>query len=197
MKRWLIHGVLLAATVSLAGFLSLLQAAEPTMLTGCLKSTGDGFTLTADGKLLELDGAVDFAKHEGHTVAVTGEQTGDSFVVASLEHVSTQCDEAKAAQAAAPRSDGGAIRDRDRGATADDQGGGKPDRELTARIRKAIVEDDSLSLYAHNIKIITRDGRVTLRGPVRSTEEKAAVVAKAEAAAGKSVTDELTVEPKR
>lgn len=195
MKRGFIYSMLLTATASFAGLPSSLQAADATMLTGCLESAGDSFTLIADGQRLELDGAVDFAKHEGHTVAVTGERTGESFVVASLEHVSTQCDAAKAAQAVAPRSDSGAIRERDSGATADDQGGGKADRELTARIRKAIVQDDSLSVYAHNIKIITRDGRVTLRGPVRSIQEKAAVVAKAEVAAGASVVDKLTVEP--
>jgi osmotically-inducible protein OsmY len=194
MKRWL-HSILLAAAAGVVALSSPLHAADATTITGCLESTGDHFTLAADGQRLELDGAVDFAKHQGHTVAVTGEKTGDSFVVASIEHVSTQCDAAKAAQAAAPRSDSGVVREHDGGATADDQGGGKADRELTARIRKAIVQDDSLSLYAHNIKIITQAGRVTVRGPVRSTQEKAAVVAKAEAAAGQSVVDELTVQP--
>ena len=53
------------------------------------------------------------------------------------------------------------------------------DRAITQKIRKAIVDDSSLSTYAHNIKIITQDGKVTLRGPVRSEDEKSNVEAKA------------------
>lgn len=80
--------------------------------------------------------------------------------------------------------------------TADQQKMNASDRATTQKIRKAIHEDSSLSTYAHNIKIITQDGKVTLRGPVRSEEEKNNVEAKAVAVAGKdNVTDELEVKP--
>jgi hyperosmotically inducible protein len=58
------------------------------------------------------------------------------------------------------------------------------DRAITQKIRKAIHQDKDLSIYAHNIKIITQDGKVTLRGPVRSEDEKSSLQAKAVAVAG-------------
>ena len=74
----------------------------------------------------------------------------------------------------------------------------KEDRTLTQQIRKSITEDKSLSTYAHNVKIISQNGTVTLRGPVRSEDEKAAVEAKAKAIAGvTAVNNELTVAPKK
>ena len=59
--------------------------------------------------------------------------------------------------------------------TAQGQSEAKADRELAAAVRRAIVRDKSLSTYAHNVKVITRDGSVILRGPVRNIEEKAKV----------------------
>jgi hyperosmotically inducible periplasmic protein len=80
--------------------------------------------------------------------------------------------------------------------SADQQKMNAADRELTRKIRKAIHDDTNLSTYAHNIKIISQDGKVTLRGPVRSEEEKANIEAKAVAAAGQAnVTNELQVAP--
>lgn len=86
-------------------------------------------------------------------------------------------------------------RDRASGAvTADNQKNNKSDRDLTQKIRKAIVEDKSLSTYAHNVKVITRDGTVTLKGPVRSDDEKSSIVSKAADIAGKAnVKDEMSV----
>jgi len=79
--------------------------------------------------------------------------------------------------------------------TSGDQAENPADREITASIRRAVVADKSLSTNAHNVKIITSNGMVTLRGPVKSAEEKAAVEAKAKQAAGvKSVTNQLEVE---
>ena len=85
------------------------------------------------------------------------------------------------------------VRDRESGArTPGDQGGSAGDREITAAIRRAIVDDDSLSTNAHNVKIITTDGVVTLRGPVESEKERLAVVAKAQKVAGvKKVDNQL------
>jgi len=97
-------------------------------------------------------------------------------------------------------SDNTKVNKRDRGSgrlNAGQQGNSKADRELTRKIRRALVEDKALSTYARNIKVITRDGAVTLRGPVRTEEEKKTVEAKAaEAAAGASITSEIEVAPK-
>jgi osmotically-inducible protein OsmY len=85
--------------------------------------------------------------------------------------------------------------DRAQGAvTADQQNNDRGDRDLTQQIRKSVMADKSLSGYAHNVKIITQNGTVTLKGPVRSDDEKKSIVAKAEAVAGQGkVTDELSV----
>ena len=90
------------------------------------------------------------------------------------------------------------VRDRnEKTLTPPDQGGNASDRELTAAIRRAIVQDDSLSTNAHNVKIVTVDSVVTLRGPVKSAAEKAAVASKAEKATGvKRVDNQLEVETK-
>jgi hyperosmotically inducible protein len=87
--------------------------------------------------------------------------------------------------------------DRDPGqVTADQQKSNKADRELTQKIRKAVVADKSLSLSAHNVKIISRDGMVTLKGTVKSDDEKKAIEDKATEVAGQGkVTSELTVKP--
>ena len=82
--------------------------------------------------------------------------------------------------------------------TADQQKANPSDRAITQKIRKAIHKDDSLSNYAHNIKIITQGGKVTLRGPVRSEDEKANVEAKAVAVAGReNVTNQLEIAPSK
>lgn len=82
--------------------------------------------------------------------------------------------------------------------TADQQKVNPSDRVTTQKIRKAIHDDASLSTYAHNIKIITQDGKVTLRGPVRSEEEKNNLEAKAAAVAGKeNVSDQLEIAPSK
>jgi hyperosmotically inducible protein len=80
--------------------------------------------------------------------------------------------------------------------TADQQKMNPTDRALTQKIRKSIHEDKSLSTYAHNIKIIAQDGKVTLRGPVRSEDEKNNLQAKAVAVAGDgNVMNELDITP--
>jgi hyperosmotically inducible protein len=80
--------------------------------------------------------------------------------------------------------------------TADQQKMNPADRDLTKKIRASINSDKSLSTYAHNIKIISQDGKVTLRGPVRSEDEKATIESKATAIAGpNSVTNMLDVAP--
>lgn len=71
-------------------------------------------------------------------------------------------------------------RDQKAGAvTADQQKMNQSDRELTRSIRKSVVADKSLSTYAHNVKIISQYGTVTLKGPVNSEAERKSIVAKA------------------
>jgi osmotically-inducible protein OsmY len=80
--------------------------------------------------------------------------------------------------------------------TADSQGNHKPDVETTAQIRKALQADHALSVAAHNVKVITKNGTVTLRGHVKTDEERTSIGQKAEEIAGKgNVTNELTVTP--
>ena len=101
-------------------------------------------------------------------------------------------------QNAAPDNTKVNTRDRDKNEmTADQQKENRSDRELARQVRRALVKDKSLSTYAHNVKVIARDGAVTLKGPVRSEEEKQAVEAKAVEVAGQGkVTDEIGVAPK-
>ena len=72
-----------------------------------------------------------------------------------------------------------------------DQGESQADREISANVRKAVTADDSLSINAQNIKIVTSNGTVTLRGPVKSTQEKAAIETKAKQVAGVTRVDNL------
>jgi hyperosmotically inducible protein len=81
--------------------------------------------------------------------------------------------------------------------TADQQKNNRSDREITQQIRKAIVKDKSLSTYPHNVKIITQNGQVTLKGPVRSDDEKRSIEAKAAEVAGdNNVTNQLDIKTK-
>jgi hyperosmotically inducible periplasmic protein len=86
---------------------------------------------------------------------------------------------------------------RDRGGetkTPGDQSESEADRTITQNIRKALTADDSLSTNAKNVKIITNDGTVTLRGPVKSEKEKSDIEAKAKQVAGvKQVDNQLEV----
>lgn len=73
-----------------------------------------------------------------------------------------------------------------------DQGTSPADMRVTQSLRQALTANDGLSLNGQNVKIITRDGVVTLRGPVKDAREKAAIVAMAKATAGvKRVEDQL------
>ncbi len=84
------------------------------------------------------------------------------------------------------------------GPTADQQGSSKQDRDVTQRIRQAVTNDKSLSTYAHNVKIITENGKVTLQGPVRSEAEKSNIEEKAASVAGReNVVSKITIAPKQ
>jgi len=90
-------------------------------------------------------------------------------------------------------------RDRHPGqATADQQKENTSDREIARRIRRALMNDKSLSTYAHNVKVIAQDGRVTLKGPVRTEEEKHSVEAKAREVAGAGhVVNQISIAPSK
>jgi hyperosmotically inducible periplasmic protein len=89
------------------------------------------------------------------------------------------------------------TRDRAKGAvTADQQKENAGDRELTQKIRKSLMADKSLSSYAHNVKVVAQGGQVTLKGPVRTEEEKRNVEAKAVEVAGAGhVVNEISIAP--
>ncbi len=129
-----------------------------------------------------------FRSHIRHAVRVTL-----VMVCVSLSGLAV----AQAQQPAAP--DNSKVNARDRKpsqVTADQQKNNKTDLEITRDIRKALMADKSLSTYAHNVKVITRDGKVTLKGPVRSAEEKQTVETKAADVAGAAnIINQVSVAP--
>jgi osmotically-inducible protein OsmY len=95
--------------------------------------------------------------------------------------------------AAAKQPDNAAVNVRDRSGetlTPGDQGGTEADREITRQIRRALTANDQLSTVAKNIKIITLNGKVTLRGPVKNEQEKQAITSAAQSAAGVAALDD-------
>ena len=81
--------------------------------------------------------------------------------------------------------------------TAEKQSNNKDDLALTQKIRQEVVKDGSLSMNAKNIKIIVREGKVMLRGPVDSKQEKDTIGAKAGQIAGRNqVNNQLEVKGK-
>ncbi len=98
------------------------------------------------------------------------------------------------------KPDNTAVNKRDQNpgeATADQQKMNASDRALTAKIRKAVIADKNLSSYAHNVKIISQNGTVTLKGPVRSDDEVTSIMAMATEGAGSpdKVVNQMSVKP--
>ena len=95
-------------------------------------------------------------------------------------------------------SDNSKVNKRDRAAnevTADQQSNSVGDTDLTRRIRQAIMKEENFSTYAKNVKIITVNGKVTLKGPVSSESEKTKILTHARSVAGMAnVTNEMSVE---
>ncbi len=78
--------------------------------------------------------------------------------------------------------------------TADKQTNAQSDRKLAQAVRKAIVADKDLSMYAHNVKVIALNGMVTLKGPVKSDDEKQKVASDAASvSSADKITNQLTV----
>jgi hyperosmotically inducible protein len=103
-----------------------------------------------------------------------------------------------AAETPSASADNSAVNQRDRedeALTAERQvRGSRSDVELTRLIRRELTKRDDLSVYAHNVKIITVHGVATLRGPVRTEAEKARVAALARRIVGaQQVRNELEV----
>lgn len=100
-------------------------------------------------------------------------------------------------QAPAKEADNTGVNVRDRGGetkTPGDQSESEVDRKITQEIRQAITSDDKLSTNAQNVKIIAKDGTVTLRGPVKSEQEKVEIEKKAKQVAGvKKVENQLEI----
>ena len=96
-----------------------------------------------------------------------------------------------------PDADNSGRNERDRSGetqTSGDQANNRTDIQTTAAIRRALTDDGSLSMTAKNIKIITENGVVTLRGPVMSEAEKTKIVELARAHAGNAkIDDQLEV----
>jgi osmotically-inducible protein OsmY len=94
--------------------------------------------------------------------------------------------------------DNTAVNERDRNSAAKtpiDQNENKKDVEITAEIRKRVV-DTKMSVDAQNVKIITQDGKVTLRGPVKTADEKKQVEMFAHEVAGAgNVDSQIEIEP--
>lgn len=91
-----------------------------------------------------------------------------------------------------PAADNTSKNQRDRSGetrTSGDQSNSREDLQITATIRRAVVKDHSLSATAKNVKIITVDGVVTLRGPVQNEAEKTKIAELAQSAAGNAKID--------
>ena len=91
-----------------------------------------------------------------------------------------------------PAADNTSKNQRDRSGetrTPGDQSNSSEDVKITAAIRSAVFKEDSLSATAKNVKIITADGTVTLRGPVQNAAEKAKIAELAQSAAGNAKID--------
>src|SRR5678815_434984 len=93
--------------------------------------------------------------------------------------------------------DNTAINERDRSRetqTSGDQSNSSADLKITQAIRQALIKDSELSTTAKNVKIITNNGQVTLRGPVKNAQEKAKIDQLARSAAGGAkIDDQLDV----
>jgi hyperosmotically inducible protein len=96
----------------------------------------------------------------------------------TLPSLSSALSQPSSAQTAPDNS----AQNKDQGLTADSQANAKVDRMTSANIRKAIIADKGLSTYAHNVKVITVNGAVTLKGPVATEEEKEKVASDAASA---------------
>lgn len=117
------------------------------------------------------------------------------YTVPVIGYAQTMQPSGSAAQATQPDNTG---QNKQQQLTADQQSNNAADLDMAKNVRHALMQDKSLSTYAHNVKVIAQNGKVTLKGPVKSDDEKQAIEAKATEVAGPgNVVDELTVAPKQ
>jgi hyperosmotically inducible periplasmic protein len=118
-----------------------------------------------------------------------------SFVMLGCSKEQDRADQTGSSSSVAADNTAKNERDRnDASKTAGDQSENEADRKITQEVRKSIVDDDKFSTSAQNVKIITNDGQVTLRGPVKTEEEKKAIESKAKQVAGvKNVENQLEI----
>jgi osmotically-inducible protein OsmY len=119
------------------------------------------------------------------------------FIMLGCSKEQDRADQTKSKSSPSVAADNTAKNERNRNdatKTAGDQSENEADRKITQEVRKSIVDDDKLSTSAQNVKIITNDGQVTLRGPVKTQEEKKAIESKAKQVAGvKNVENQLEI----
>jgi len=107
---------------------------------------------------------------------------------------SSSRDDTSVTNSTAPDNTGINKRDQnDEALTPGDQGTSQEDREITRRIRRAITQNDQMSTAAKNVKIITVNAKVTLRGPVNSEAERDQIAAVAQQIAGSGLDNQLEV----
>lgn len=127
-----------------------------------------------------------------HVPAILLSSTTLALALAMTTDVYAQQHAASSAAAMSVPADNSGVNERDRSSQATtpfDQPNDEADIKLAAAVRRAIVKDKSLSMSAHNVKLVAAGGVVTLRGPVDSDAEKASVEAAVQGVAGVSRVD--------
>ena len=129
------------------------------------------------------------------TMALAGAAAVALAVGSAAPGVARAEEHAEKTAPAEPDNTGVNVRDRE-GVTLTpmDQGTSEADVERTRKIRSTITSTDGMSMQARNVKVITRDGAVTLRGPVESAQERAAIEAIAREAGATRVDNQLEID---
>jgi len=182
-----------------------LSMAAVLLAAGCAHGKGsEVHSARGETAMDQRHASSDDVEH-GEPRAVENEQSGEHVQVPDRAHQKDRIattgelpDNAPPTAASyGTEADNTRVNERDRASpalTPMDQGESQADRDMTQSIRKAVIADDSLSFTAKNVKIITRDGRVVLRGTVNNAREKATIEKSAKELAGaKKVTNELEV----
>jgi hypothetical protein len=158
-------GRMVAIVISSGGFLGIgdeLSAVPPSALR-----------FTTDHSFLQLDISKEALAKAPHFNAKQWPDFAQSGYVGEVYHAYRVNPYFTASPNPDADNTGRNVRDRNaRTLTPLDQGNSKADVSTTAQIRKEIIAGENMSVNAKNVKIITMDGRVTLRGPVNTAEEK-------------------------
>jgi osmotically-inducible protein OsmY len=169
--------------------------ADDTTATGTATTgtPGDGTTSAGTTTTGTNSGSSALSPASGTTA--NNNNTTNTTTTSNTTTSNTTTSPSTGAAAPAPagkKADNTAVNQRDRddkSLTPMDQGGSEADRKITQQIRQAVMKDGSLSFSSKNVKIITINGKVTLRGPVKSAEERAAIERAASQVAGAGSVD--------